>query len=152
MVVCAVRVLALSCCKRTLFQLTNAWVSQPQNFMNLFQLLRIKILINCTPVWNKLPLNQAFKILPDTQYYLGPNWFFNYAFGRLTRTEPLFRDVRVAVIYIFFITCDNSSDIFITHGIINTLTTDIHFTLSLLRCQFMRYRSTASSSLYIILI
>ena len=42
--------------------------------------------------------------------------------------------------YPFFITCDNSPDKSIYHGITDKLITDIHPTLSLLGCQFMRYR------------
>ena len=54
-------------------------------------------------------------------------------------TKSLCQGIRVAVIDSFFVTCDNSSDKSIIHGI-----TDIRSTLNLLRCQFMRYRSTAS--------
>ena len=93
--------LGLSCCKRILFRLTNAG---SQNFMNSFQLLRIKIRIDCTPVWNKLPVNRTFKIPPDTHYFGADTDFFNDDFGRLTGTEPLFRGVRVAVVDPFFIT------------------------------------------------
>ena len=60
--------------------------------MNLFQLLRIKIHIDCTPIWNKLP--NTFKISPDQQHYFGAELI-------LTGTEPLFWGVRVAVIYPF---------------------------------------------------
>ena len=69
---------------------------------------------------------------------------FYVDFGRLTWTEPLFRDVRVQVIDTFFSTCDNSPDKSIIHVITGNLTTDIHSTLVLLRCQFMRYRSVVS--------
>ena len=70
--------------------------------------------------------------------------YFNDDFGRLTWNEPLFRGVSIAVIDPFFITCDNSPDKSIIHGITDNLKIDIHSTLSQLRCQFMRYRSTAS--------
>ena len=65
-------------------------------------------------------------------------YFCNDDFGRLTGTEPLFRVVRVAVIDQFFITCDNSPDKCIIYEFTDKLTTDIHSTLSLLRCQFVR--------------
>ena len=76
-------------------------------------------------------------------YTLRPT-IFKDDFGRLTGTLPLFRDVRVALIDPFVVTCDNSPDKSIIHGITDKLTTDIHSTLCLLRCQFMMYRSTAS--------
>ena len=69
---------------------------------------------------------------------------FSTILTRLTGTESLFRGVRVQVIYPFFITCDSYLDKSIIHWITDKLTTDIHSTLSLLTCQFMRYRSTAS--------
>ena len=84
--------------------------------MNFFQMLRIKIRINCTPVWNQLSVNHIFNIPPDTQYYFDD-------FGRLTGNEPMFRGVRVAVVDPFFITCDNSPDTSIIHGITDKLTT-----------------------------
>ena len=100
--------LALSCSKRTLFRLTNAG---SLDIINSFQLLRIKIRIDCSPVWNKLPVNHSFKIPRHTQHY---SWaesiFINDDFGRLTETELLFLDIRVAVIDPFFIICDNSPD------------------------------------------
>ena len=122
----------------------KCWVSPSQNFMNSFQLLRTKFRIDCTPVWNRLPVNHTYKISPDTQHYFGAEpIFLNDDFGTLKGTEPLFSCVRVAVI-LFFITCDNSPDKSIIHGITDKLTTDIHSTLSLLRCRFMGYRSRAS--------
>ena len=104
--------------------------------MNSFQLLRIKIPIDCTPVWKKLPVNYTFKIHITHNITLGPNQFFNYDFGRLTGTEPLFRGFRIAVIDSCFITCDNSPDKSIIHGITGKLTTDIHSMFNMLRCQF----------------
>ena len=70
--------------------------------------------------------------------------FFNDDFGRLTGTEPLFRGIRVEVIDPFYITCDNSPDTSVIHGITYKLVANIHSMLTMLRCQFMRYRSTAS--------
>ena len=100
--------------------------NKSQNFRKSFQLLRIKIRIACTPVWNKLPVNHTFKIPPDTQHYFGAEpIFFNDGFGGLTGTESLFRGVRVAVMDPFFITCDNEMT--------DKLKTDIHSTISLLR-------------------
>ena len=116
--------------------------------MNSFQ-LRIKIHIDCTPVWYKLPVNHILKISPDTQHYFGvePN------FLTMILADWLFRGVRVTVIDPFFITCNNSPDKYIIHRITDKLTTDIHSMWNLLRCQFMRYRSTAfvwfSKSLYL---
>ena len=75
---------------------------------------------------------------------LGRTNIFNDVFGRLIGTEPLFRGVRVAVKDPFLIICDNSPDKSTIHGITDKLKTDIHSTLSLLRCQFMMNRSTAS--------
>ena len=75
---------------------------------------------------------------------MGPNRFFNDDFERVTGTESLFRGVRVAVIDPFFITCGNFPDKSIIHEFTDKLTTDIHSTLNLLRCQFMRYKSIAS--------
>ena len=93
-------------------------------------------------IWNKLPVSHNFKIPPDTELW-GQTDFLNDDCGRLTWTEPLLRGVRVAVIDPFFITCDNSLYKSIIHGIADKMT-DIHSTFSLLRCQLMRYRSTAS--------
>ena len=113
--------------------------------MNSFQLLRIKIRITCTPVWNKLTVIHTFKIPPDTQHYFGVKpILFNDDFRKLTGTKPLFRDVRVAVIYSFLIICDNFPGKSVIHGITDKVTTDIHSNVRLLRCQFVRYRSTAS--------
>ena len=94
--------------------------------MNSFQLLRIKIHIECTLVWNKLPVNHTFKIPPDTQHYFGAEPIFNVDFGRLTGSEPTFRGVRVVVIDQFSITWDCSPDKSIIHGITDKPTTDIH--------------------------
>ena len=106
--------------------------------MNLFQFLRIKI--DCMPISNKLPVNHTFKIPPDTQHCFGAKLFFS----RLTGTESLFQGIRVVVIDAFCITCDNSPNKSFIHGITDKLTSDIHWTLRLFRCQFMRYRWTAS--------
>ena len=116
------------------------------NFMKSFPLLRIKICIDCTPVCNYLPVTHNFKIHRHTQNYCGaePMFFFIDDFGRLMGNEPLFRGVRFATIDPFFIRCDNSPDKSIIHGITDNLSTDIHSMFNLLRCQFMRYRSTAS--------
>ena len=95
-------------------------------------------------IWNKLPVNHTFKFPLDKQHYFGAEPIFNDDLGRLTGTEPLFLGARVAVIDPFFITCNNSPDMFIIHAIIDKLTTDIHSRLSLFRCQFMRYRFTDS--------
>ena len=111
--------------------------------MNSFQLWRIKIHIVSTPAWN-----HTFKIPPDTQHHFGAEAIFNDGFGSLTGTEPLFRCVRFAIIYPFLVTCDNSLYKSIIHVITDKLTTDIHSTLSLLRCEFMKYRSTASVWFY----
>ena len=60
------------------------WVSPSQNFMNSFQLLKIKIRIDCMPVWNKFPVNHT-KIPPDARHYFGAEpIYFNDNFGRLT--------------------------------------------------------------------
>ena len=72
-----------------------------------------------------------------TAVLCGRTYFFNDEFGRLTGTESLFRGVRVAVIFHL----DNSPYKSSIHGITDKLMTDIHSTL---RCQFMRFRSTAS--------
>ena len=56
----------VSCCKGTLFRLTPS-----KNFMNSFKLLGIKICIDCIPIWNKFPMDNTFKIPPDTQHYFG---------------------------------------------------------------------------------
>ena len=69
---------------------------------------------------------------------------FNDDFGRLMGSNHSFEASELAVINTFFITCDNSPDKSNIHDITNKLTTYSHSTLSLLRCQFMRYRSTAS--------
>ena len=112
------------------------WVSPSQNFMNSFHLLKIKIHIDCTPVWNKLPVNHTFRISPDTQHYFrAGSIFFNDDFGIVTGSEALFLGVRVAVINPFFMTCDNYREKSIIHEITDTLTTDILSTLSLLRFQ-----------------
>ena len=110
--------------------------------MNWSHLLRINICIDCTPIWNNLPVNHTFKIPSDTHYFGAKLNFFNNGFGRLAGTEPLFRGFRFGVINPFLITCDNSPDKYIIYEITNKLT-DIHSMLSLLSCQFMRYRSTA---------
>ena len=60
----------------------------------------------------------------------------------LSGTKLLFRGVRVVVIDSFFITCVNSPDKSIIHGISDKQMTDIHSTMRLLWCQFMRYGST----------
>ena len=102
----------------------------------------MQIRIDCTPVWNKLPWITPSKFFNIT---LRPNRFFsNDDFGSLTGTESLFRGVRGAVIYPLFIRCDNSPDKSIIHVITDKLTRDIHSMFSLLTCQFMKYRSTAS--------
>ena len=76
----------------------SCWVSASQNFIKSFQLLRIKIQIDCIPVWNKYPLNHTCNIPPDTQYYFGTEPIvFDDDFGTLMGTELLFLDVRVAV-------------------------------------------------------
>ena len=43
------------------------WVSPSQT--NSVHLLRMKIRIDCTPVWKNLPVNHTFKLPPDTQHY-----------------------------------------------------------------------------------
>ena len=88
-------------------------------------------------------VDHTFKIPPDTQFCGQTNLFYG-DFGRLTGTEPMFWSVRVAVIDPLYIACDNSPDKSIIHGITDKLTTDIYSLLNLLRCQFKRYRSTAS--------
>ena len=90
------------------------------------------------------PSRSCFKNFTRHNITLGSNKFFNNGFGRLMGIKPLFRGIRVALIDPFFITCDNSPDKCIIPVITNKLMTDIHSILSLLRYQFMRYRSTAS--------
>ena len=65
----------MSCCKITLFRLTNLRISVSK-FHELVPVVENK----------------------DPQQHYGPNGFFNDDFGKLTGTEPLFRGVRVAVI------------------------------------------------------
>ena len=136
MFVRAVWVLALSCCKRTLFGLTNGGY------------LPLKISWTRSSFWEQRaalsarPFGINFQWITlqnSTRYTLlwGRTDFLNDDFGTLTKTDSLIRGP-------FFITCDNSPDKSIIHGIIDKLTTVIHSTLSLLRCQFMRYRPTAS--------
>ena len=93
-----------------------------------------------------------FSKFHQTNITLWPNRLFNDDFGRLLGTEPLFRGIRVAVIYPFFIICFNSPDKSIIHGITDKLTTAIYSTLNLLRYQLMRYRSTATVWFYNVLI
>ena len=136
--------LALSCCKRTLFRLTNA------GYLSLI----ISWTHFCCWEWNphrlhahleQTPSDHTTKIPLDTQHYFRAKpIFFNDDFGRLTGTEPLFQGVWIVIIDPFFIICDNSLDKSIIHRITDKLMADIHSTLSLLRCQFMRYSSTTS--------
>ena len=60
--------------------------------------LRIKIRIDFTSIWNKRPVDFTCKIPPDTHYFGAEPNFINDDFGRLTGTEPFFRGVRVGVI------------------------------------------------------
>ena len=111
--------------------------------MNSFKLLRIKIRIDCTSVWNKLPVIHAIKILPRHSTLLWSRTVF-LRLSQFDGDRPLARGVRVAVIDPFFVTCDNSPDKFIIPKITDKLTTDIHSMLSVLRCQLMKYRSTVT--------
>ena len=134
----------MSCCKRVLFLLTNAGYP------------RLKRSWTRSSSWERRSASTArpfginFQWIIPSKFHqthnitLEPNRFFSDNFDRLTGTESLFLGVRVAVMDPFFITCDNSPDKSNIRGITDKLTTDIHSTLSMLKCQFMRYRSTAS--------
>ena len=111
--------------------------------MNSFQLLTIKIHIDAYPFGTISQWITPSKFHQTHNITVEPNRFLNDDFDKLAGTGPLFLEVRV-VIDLLLITCDNSPDESIINGITDKLTTDIHFTLSLLRCQFMRYRSIAS--------
>ena len=90
--------------------------------MNSFHLLRIKIRMNFTPVWNKLLLNHTFKI-PPTQHFFGAEQiYFNDNFDKQTGTKLLLRGVGFAVIDPFSITFHNSPDKYIIHRIADKLT------------------------------
>ena len=118
--------LALFCFKRTLFRLTNTGF------------LRLKISWTPSVVENKNPhrLHVRLEQTPSeshlqtstrhTTLLWGRTEFFNDDFGRLTGTEPLFRGVRISVKDPFFITCGNSPDKSIIHGISDRMTTDVH--------------------------
>ena len=103
MVVCAVWGLALSCCKRTLFPLTNA---------GYLHLKFHKLIV----VENK-DLHTRFEHIPKetrlhnsirhTVLLWGRTDLFNEGFGKLMGNEPLFRGISVAVIDPFFTTCGN---------------------------------------------
>ena len=53
-------------------QVISIWI-----FHNLIPVLRTKLCIDCTPVWNKLPMNYVIKIPPGILYYFRDEPFFN---------------------------------------------------------------------------
>ena len=117
MIVRAVWGLELSCCKITLFRLTNAGYNVSK-FHELIPVIENKgpyrlhdRLKKKKKERKKLPVNHTFKIPSDTQYYFGVETdFFNDDFGRLTGTKPVFWGVRIVATDPFFSTCNNSLD------------------------------------------
>ena len=134
---------ALSCYKRTLFRLTNAgYVSKYHELIRVVEnkdTHRLLARKEYTPRESHIqnPTRHTTLLWDRTH-------FFKDNCGRLAATEALFWGVRVAEMDVCFNTCDNSPDKSIMLGITDKLMTDIHSTLSLLSCQFMRYRSTDS--------
>ena len=65
----------------------ECWVSRSQNFINSFQLLRIKIRFEWTHILNKLPMNHTFKFNQTYDITFGRNRFFNDHFATVSRRQ-----------------------------------------------------------------
>ena len=94
--------LALSCCKRTLFQLTNAGISVSK-FHELVPVVENKDPHRLHACLEQTPSESHLRNSIRHTLLWGRTDFFNDDFGRLAGTEPLFWGVRVGVIDPIFI-------------------------------------------------